>query len=60
MGKCPFWSDENSYEECYEECPMKQDLNSSEECVFEEFLEIEDLDINDEIEEKIKIPLLSI
>ncbi|MCR6516022.1 MAG: hypothetical protein ACRDCB_09385 [Clostridium sp.] len=60
MSKCPFWSTDSSNEECYDDCPMKRELGKLEDCVFQEFLEVDDLDFEDEGNLRSQIPLLNI
>ncbi|WP_297629817.1 hypothetical protein [uncultured Clostridium sp.] len=39
MRNCPFWSNIETNEKCFEECVMHKKINLGEECVFVDYLD---------------------
>lgn len=41
MRKCPFWSSDENYAECFAECVMNKDVENGDECVFVSYLDLD-------------------
>lgn len=42
MRKCPFWSSDENFTECFSECVMNKDVENGDECVFISYLDLDD------------------